>query len=323
MKLLQRVMMLVRANINDMLEKSEDPEQLLCQLQQDLRNQMMQVKTQVATAIAQEHTFQARCEALSKEAAQYQRKAEAAVARGDDALARRILQQRLDTMRLLENYRRHHEEQQHLIVTMRNALKQLQAKMEETELNVELLQMRRRRAQIQQTVYEALSRNQQEQTQERVRRAEDIVMDDEARAAALREEVQRNAMNDLDYQLSRLSKREPLEEQLARMKARHGQQAGQSLQRLPTPGAEKAAALEPSPDAPAEPAAAQISPERPALPSGERIRPTLPSLSEQLDEVLQRQQARLGAGKAAEEAPSSEHSAQDQENHQANQAKHH
>src|SRR5579885_1688639 len=306
MKLLQRVMMLVRANINDMLERSEDPEQLLRQLQQDLRNQMMQVKTQVATAIAQEHTFQARCEALSKEAAQYQRKAEAAVALGDDALARRILQQRLETMRLLENYRRHHEEQQHLIVTMRNALKQLQAKTEETELNIELLQMRRRRAQMQQTVYEALSRNQQEQTQERMRRAEDKVMDDEARAAALREEAQRNAMNDLDSQLSRLSKREALEEQLARMKARHGQQAGQP-HRLPPPGAEQAAG--------------QVSPERPALPSGERIGPTLPSLSEQLDEVLQRQRVRLEESEAAEEAPSPEHSTQDQD-HQTSQAKH-
>src|SRR5579885_2121585 len=320
MKLLQRVMMLVRANINDMLEKSEDPEQLLRQLQQDLRNQMMQVKTQVATAIAQEHTFQARYEALSKEAAQYQRKAEAAVALGDDALARRILQQRLETMRLLENYRRHHEEQQHLIVTMRNALKQLQAKTEETELNIELLQMRRRRAQMQQTVYEALSRNQQEQTQERMRRAEDKVMDDEARAAALREEAQRNAMNDLDSQLSRLSKREALEEQLARMKARHGQQAGQP-HRLPPPGAEQAAALKPSPAAPAEPAAVQVSPERPALPSGERIGPTLPSLSEQLDEVLQRQRVRLEESEAAEEAPSPEHSTQDQD-HQTSQAKH-
>src|SRR5579883_1913747 len=77
MKLLQRVMMLVRANINDMLERSEDPEQLLRQLQQDLRNQMMQVKTQVATAIAQEHKLQGRCEELTREATQWQHKAAA------------------------------------------------------------------------------------------------------------------------------------------------------------------------------------------------------------------------------------------------------
>ena len=110
MKLLQRVMMLIRANINDMVEQSEDPDHLLRQLQQDLRNQMMQVKTQVAMAIAQEHQLQGRCEELSKEASAWQRKAEAAVAREDDTQARRALQQRLDTMRLLESYRRQHED---------------------------------------------------------------------------------------------------------------------------------------------------------------------------------------------------------------------
>jgi phage shock protein A len=305
MKLLQRVMMLIRANINDILEQSEDPEHMLRQLQQDLRNQMMQVKTQVATAIAQEHTLLSRCEALTKEAAQWQHKAEAAVARGDDAQARRALQQRLDTMRLLESFRRQHEEQQHLIVTMRNALKQLQAKTEETELNIELLQMRRRRAQVQQAVYETLSRNKQEQTQERVRQTEDQVMDDEARAAAMQDEAQRTTVNPLDAQLSHLSKRETIEEHLARIKARHPEQTVQRRQ-LPPPGAAESARLRRPPSAPAEPAAAEASANPPALPSGERIPSLLPPLHEQVDEVLERRQASLGGSLAPEQEPSSD-----------------
>ncbi|HLW03193.1 MAG TPA: PspA/IM30 family protein [Ktedonobacterales bacterium] len=298
MKLLQRVMTLIRANINDMLEQSEDPEQLLRQLQQDLRNQMMQVKTQVATAIAQEHKLQSRCEELTKDAAEWQHKAEAAVAHGDDAQARRALQQRLDTMRLLENYRRQHEEQQHLIVTMRNALKQLQAKTEETELNIELLQMRRRRAQMQQTVFETLSKNRQEQTQERVRRAEDKVMDDEARAAATRDDAQRNTLNTLDTQLTHLSQHEMVEEQLSRIKTRH-QKPAQPRQ-LPHPGAAKGAALRQPPSAPAQPAEAQANASPPALPSGERLPSMLPPLNEQIDELLKERQAKLGTGPEAE-----------------------
>ncbi len=318
MKLLQRVMMLIRANINDILEQSEDPEHMLRQLQQDLRNQMMQVKTQVATAIAQEHQLQSRCDELNKAALQWQHKAEAAVARGDDAQARRDLQQRLETMRLLENYRRQHEEQQHLIVTMRNALKQLQAKTEETELNIELLQMRRRRAHIQQAVYETLSKNKQEQTQERVRRAEDKVMDDEARAAAMQDEAQREANNNLDARLSSLSKRETVEEQLARMKARQ-QQAGQPRQ-LPPPGAAEGAALRQPPAAPAEPARAEANAAPAALPSGERIPSRLPSLDEQIDEVLQGRQAAPGGRRKPEEKPASEGQPGSQEKHPTGKA---
>ena len=102
---------------------------------------------------------------------------------------------------------------------MRNALKQLQAKTEETELNIELLQMRRRRAQMQQAVYDTLSKNKQDHTQERVRRAEDHVMDHEARAAAMEDEAQRGS-GPLDAQLAHLSKQETVEEQLAHMKTR-------------------------------------------------------------------------------------------------------
>ncbi len=304
MKLLQRVMTLIRANINDMLEQSEDPEQLLRQLQQDLRNQMMQVKTQVATAIAQEHKLQSRCEELTRDATQWQHKAEAAVSHSDDAQARRALQQRLDTIRLLESYQRQHEEQQHLIVTMRNALKQLQAKTEETELNIELLQMRRRRAQMQQTVYEALSKNKQEQTQEQVRRAADKIMDDEARAAAMRDEAHRASLNTLDAQLTHLSKHETVEEQLAHIKTQH-QKPGQPRQLLP-PGAAKGAALRRPPAAPAQPAEAQASATPPALPSGERIPSMLPSLNEQVDALLQERQAKLGSSSASEEDTASE-----------------
>ncbi len=308
MKLLQRVMMLIRANINDIVEKSEDPEQQLHQLQQDLRNQMMQVKTQVATAIAQEHTLHLRCEELSKRASEWQRKAETAVARGDDAQARSALQQRLDSMRLLESYRRQHEEQQHLIVTMRNALKQLQAKTEETELNIELLQMRRRRAQIQQSVYETLSKTRQEQTQERVRKAEDQVMDDEARAAALHDLAHADPLDGLDAQLAQRSKQEIVEEHLERLRARQRQKQGQP-RHLPPPAAGKAAPLPPPPAAPAQPATAQAANEPPALPPGGRSRRFVPSLSEQLEELLQRHQSGPGST-----LPQGEQASQDDRN---------
>ncbi len=313
MKLLQRVMTLIRANINDIVEQSEDPEQLLRQLQQDLRNQMMQVKTQVATAIAQEHKLQGRCEELTREATQWQHKAEAAVSRGDDAQARRALQQRLDTVHLLESYRRQHEEQQHFIVTMRNALKQLQAKTEETELNIELLQMRRRRAQMQQAVYDVLSKNKQEQTQEQVRRAEDKIMDDEARAAAMRDEAQRDTLHTLDAQLAHLSKEETVDKQLAHLKTQR-QKATQPRQ-LPPPGAARSAALRRPPAAPAQPAEAQASAAPPALPSGERIPSMLPTLTEQVDEVLHGRQAQLGGSLTPEETTSEDQSGSHEKRH--------
>ncbi len=57
MALLERVGTLLRANLNDLIEKAEDPEKLLKQLILDMENQLMQVKTQVAIAIADQHVL--------------------------------------------------------------------------------------------------------------------------------------------------------------------------------------------------------------------------------------------------------------------------
>ena len=54
MGILDRVSTLLRANVNDMIDRAEDPEKVVKQLIIDMNNQLMQVKTQVAASIADE-----------------------------------------------------------------------------------------------------------------------------------------------------------------------------------------------------------------------------------------------------------------------------
>src|ERR1700723_3364343 len=58
MALLERVGTLLRANVNDLIARAEDPEKLARQLVLDMENQLLQVKTQVAIAIADQHLLQ-------------------------------------------------------------------------------------------------------------------------------------------------------------------------------------------------------------------------------------------------------------------------
>ena len=58
MSLLDRVSTVLRANLNDLVEKAEDPEKLLKQIVLDMENQLLQVKTQVAIAIADQHLLE-------------------------------------------------------------------------------------------------------------------------------------------------------------------------------------------------------------------------------------------------------------------------
>src|SRR5205823_606841 len=91
MNLLERVLTLLGANLNSMIEKADDPEQVLRQLQLDMRNQLVQVKTQVATAIAESHKLQKHSKEKATEAEAWLKKAEQAVQQNNDTAARTAL----------------------------------------------------------------------------------------------------------------------------------------------------------------------------------------------------------------------------------------
>jgi len=55
--LLERVSTLIRANLNDLVDKAEDPEKMIKQVILDMENQLLQVKTQVAISIADQHCW--------------------------------------------------------------------------------------------------------------------------------------------------------------------------------------------------------------------------------------------------------------------------
>src|SRR5436309_3405977 len=111
MALLERVSTLLRANINDLLSKAEDPEKLAKQLLLDMENQMVQVKTQVAMAIADQHLLEKKRKEQETSQAQWIRKAELAVGKQEDDLARVALERALSHQRIAEGLTQQHKDQ--------------------------------------------------------------------------------------------------------------------------------------------------------------------------------------------------------------------
>ena len=100
MALLERVGTLLRANINDLIEKAEDPDRLAKQLVLDMENQLLQVKTQVAIAIADQHLLDRKLKEHQEAVQQWHRKAELAVEKQQDDLARAALERSLSHQQL-------------------------------------------------------------------------------------------------------------------------------------------------------------------------------------------------------------------------------
>src|SRR6202789_3202649 len=88
MRLLERVSTLIRANLNDMIDRAEDPEKLIKQVMLDMENQYLQVKTQVAVSIADQHMLEKKLRENEDAGSDWMRKAELAVDKSQDELAR-------------------------------------------------------------------------------------------------------------------------------------------------------------------------------------------------------------------------------------------
>jgi phage shock protein A len=206
----------LRANLNSVVEKADDPEKALRQLQLDMRNQLVQVKTQVATAIAASRKMQSRANEKQQEAQVWYKKAEDALQRNNEAAARAALARYNDHMRLAQRYMQQQREQEQFVATMRRALSQLESKIAEVETTIDLLVTRKRNAMLQQRVYDTLGKTSSPPARERASRAQDAVMEAEARARAMADLYSR----DLDVQLEQLSEEELIEQQLNEIKSK-------------------------------------------------------------------------------------------------------
>src|SRR5215469_16356063 len=148
MSLLDRVSTLLRANLNDLVEKAEDPEKLLKQIVLDMENQLLQVKTQVAIAIADQHLLEKKRREHEQEAVEWRRKAELAVQKNMDELARSALERALSHEQLAAGFATQAEDQKHEADNLRQALRKLEQKLSETRAHAEMLVAEHRRAKV-------------------------------------------------------------------------------------------------------------------------------------------------------------------------------
>src|SRR2546429_2236064 len=82
MGIFDRLSTLFRSNINDLINRAENPEKMLNQLIVDMRSQLAKAKQQVAAAIADEKRLSAQVDTEKKSAEDWERRAVLAVQEG-------------------------------------------------------------------------------------------------------------------------------------------------------------------------------------------------------------------------------------------------
>jgi phage shock protein A len=212
--ILDRVSTILRANINALLDQAEDPEKTLDQLIRDMADAIGQARGQVAEMIAQEKLLEADMERNLNLARGWGEKAELAVTRGADDLAKEALRRKLDYERNAQAYTSQLQSQQEVVAKLKHDLEQLERKYESAVRNREALIARHRRAVAQQKVARTAAQLSTMDPTSELTRMEERIRLEEARAAAISEVHTRPSLedrfadleadNDLDRQLEDL-----------------------------------------------------------------------------------------------------------------------
>ena len=218
MALLERVSTLVRANINDLIDKAEEPEKMIKQVILDMQNQLLQVKTQVAIAIADQHLLEKRHKENEDKTAEWMRKAELAVTKKEDDLARAALHRVESYREMAGNFLQQVADQKAQVENLKTALRQLEQKLAEAMGKADLLIAQQRRARAVGKAHDARAAIGDQSKIAAFDRMKNKVQHNEAVSQA-KSEI---GDDDIEGRLNAIEKDDRIEQLLAEMKAKRG-----------------------------------------------------------------------------------------------------
>ena len=217
MALLERVSTLIRANINDLVDRAEDPEKMIKQVILDMENQLLQVKTQVAISIADQHVLEKKLKENEENEKQWVRRAEMAIDKKDEALARAALERSMSYKSMTASFHQQVEDQRTQVENLKTALLKLQQKLAEANSKKDLLIAQHRRSRALSKATDAGAAIGDQSNGAAFERMKNKVQHSEATAQAKADLV---ADDDVESKFAALEKQDEIDRLLAELKAK-------------------------------------------------------------------------------------------------------
>jgi len=209
---------LVRANLNDLIDKAEDPEKMIKQVIVDMQNQLLQVKTQVAIAIADQHVLDKKRQEHADKEAEWVRKAELAVDKKQDDLARAALDRSMTCKQMKESFEQQVKDQKTQVENLKSALHKLEQKLAEAQSKCDVLIAQHRRSRALSKANAAQIAVGDESNAATFDRMKNKVRHSEAVSQATAELV----ADDVDDRFAAMEKEEQIDKLLADLKSKRG-----------------------------------------------------------------------------------------------------
>ncbi len=142
MGLFDRISRVVRSNLNDMVSKAEDPEKILEQTLIDMQEDLVQLRQAVAQAIASQKRSQQQYNQYQSQVNQWLSRAQLALQKGDETLAREALQRKKSYEDQANTIKLTLDQQTAQVDTLKRNLIQLESKISEAKTKKNMLKAR-------------------------------------------------------------------------------------------------------------------------------------------------------------------------------------
>lgn len=215
MGLFDRLSRVVRANLNDMVSKAEDPEKILEQAIIDMQEDLIQLRQAVARAIATQKRTEQQYNKNQSEANTWQQRAQLALQKGDENLAREALVRRKSNLEAATTQKTMLDQQTAQVDTLKRNLIALESKISEAKTKKDMLKARASAAKANEQLQSTIGRLGTSSAMGAFERMEDKVLEMEARSQAAHELTG----NNLDEQFRLLESGSDVDDELAAMKA--------------------------------------------------------------------------------------------------------
>jgi phage shock protein A len=187
MALFDRVSRLIRANVNDLVSKAEDPEKILEQALLDMQESFVELKQAVAGAIANQKRSQMQYDNNIKETETWQQRAQLALQKGDEGLAKEALIRKKSFSDTATALKSQLDLQVGQVDTMKKSLMMLEGKIVEAKNKKGMLQARAQAAKANEQLTSSLNSMNTNSAMGAFERMEDKVLQMEARGQAAAE----------------------------------------------------------------------------------------------------------------------------------------
>jgi phage shock protein A len=148
MSIFKRISDIITANLNDMVESYEDPEQMLRQAIREMEDAIAESKPAVAKAMAHEKTTRKQLESNERESQRWAASAATAVEAGDDDLARKALSRKREYDKIVAALRDEQEASSDAAQVLRRQLEGMQAKLKDGQRRLGTLTARTKAASV-------------------------------------------------------------------------------------------------------------------------------------------------------------------------------